>query len=465
MTSQFHGQMPALQHSRIHRADEPRLRHPIPAMQLPIENANQTLNRVVATLYRGGSNAGNPILSGLATRIQFHLSALDAVVGLYIFQDHALLGPNLSSKVFNIAPGIYGADVVFGSTYTKAGTPATGAVRNFVRIQTKFGTTEREFWVKSKDADIVVLNQLPALDPVTLTAVFISAPIVGAGAWLDVSIDFFASWNDEFQVLHNAKNPFLDTGFLKAYGGAQFVSFFDTTPGTQGVGVAVNPVTDAAIKDKHTIQVQNTLGDKLITVRFRSKAASPYYVDVPIKIRVTGVTCECIEESGAPPVSETHLVLFCPSGSPPPPSHPGQPSTPDVVNPPWVPGTPVAQDLVLVSIQGAVVGSSPRVIVRKWQHSADVSKGSGSLMTVVGSDISLVPQQYPASSPLLGGDYLAPKFYRVAFDFDVDGAAGVAFYEVFLKDGDLTSVPVLIAGPRARDICNFPLGDQGVCNC
>ena len=61
MTIQNHGQQPAPAYSRIHRANEPRLRHPIPALDLPIQNANQTLNRVAATLYRGGSSPGNPI--------------------------------------------------------------------------------------------------------------------------------------------------------------------------------------------------------------------------------------------------------------------------------------------------------------------------------------------------------------------------------------------------------------------
>lgn len=456
--------MPVPQWERIHRADEPRLRHPIPALNLPIENANQTLNRVVATLYRGGSNPGNPILAGLATRIQFNLATTDEVRAAYVYQERAKLGPNLASKLLSIAPGIVGLDVVFGAGLSVAGSPAAGAKRNFVRLQSKFGTIEREFWVKTKDADIIALAGMPALDPDTLAPVPREVSIVGDEDWLDVPIDFFVSWNDEFQVLHNAKNPYLDTGFLKAYGGSQFVTFFDTTPGTQGIGVIVNPVTDAPIRDQHIIQVQNTPGDKPITVRFRAKAGSPYYVDVPIIIRVGGEECVC-PPGDPPPVSDEHVVLFCDEGDPPPPEYPGAPNVVEATNAAWPPGAPVAQQLVLVSLQGAVVGNDPRIVVRRWSYTADITKPSGSLMTRVGDDLSLIPQQYPAPGPVLPAPYGLPRYYRVAFDFNLDGGAGVAFYEIFLKTGDLTSKPILIAGPRARDIANFPMGQSSVCIC
>lgn len=462
MALQHHGRIPQPDHTRIHRADEPRLRQPIPALNAVVENANQTLDKAITTLNRAGSNPRNPILSGLAGRFEFGLSILDSLRAVYIFQEHSNPGTNLISSVVQVAPGRFALDDhLYGGGVSVAGSPATGAKRNFIRVKSKFGTVEKEFWVKTKDADIIAIDGKPALNLVTLLPKTLDVFIVDASRpWIQLPIDFFVSWNDEFQVLHNAKNPFLDPGFLKAYGGAKFVSFFDTTPGTEGVGVAVNPVTEAQIEDQHLIEVQNTAGLKEITVRFRSKQGSLFFVDCPIKLNVIAPpVVACNPPVVGPPETCTSVLLT--QGTPLPADTPSVPST---VGNPTVAGTvgqPLSKDLIIVTVRAAVVGASPTLRIQKWKWLPDAKDVSGGWLDHVGASFELIPLQLTSAVPVAGPPYGAPVRMTIAFDRLQDSADNVAFYTVSVNEGGLLGNPMLVPGPKAREVQFFPAGETG----
>lgn len=467
MALQSHGNIPVLDFSRVHRADEPRLRQPIPALNASLENANQTLDKVVATLNRAGSNPRNPIIAGLGGQFQFSLSTLDNLKAAFIFQDRANLGPNLKPATVVLAPGVYGLNHVYGAGQSLGGSPPTGARKNFLRVQSAFGTIEKEFWVKSKDADIVALSGVPALDPDTLLPVVLDYYIVDASRpWLQIPIDFFVSWNDEFQVLHNAKNPYLDTGFLKSYGGSKFVSFFDTTPGTEGVGVKVNPVTQAPIEDQHLIEVQNTAGLKEITVRFRSKQGSPYFVDTVLVINVIAppqLICD-------PPVMgppETCTAVMLPVGTPLPAGAPSVPSQSGVQVVAGTTGVPTDKDLLIVTVRAAVVSSSATIRVRRWKYVTSPADLGGVYMDIVTEISNYLPLANPSATPAPGGSYNPANRLTIAMDVNQDKADLVAFYTVEVIDAEgLSSPPMTIPGPRARDIqftAPGGTGGEGLC--
>lgn len=462
MALQSHGNIPALDYSRVHRADEPRLRQPIPALNAVLENANQTLDKVAATMNRAGSNPGNPILSGLGGQFQAHVSTLDGLKGIFIFQDRANIGSNLKGAATILAPGVFGLNHVYGAGQSIAGSPVTGARKNFLRVQSAFGTIEKEFWVKTKDADIVALTGTPVLDPGTLLPVTLDYFIVDASRpWLQIPIDFFVSWNDEFQVLHNAKNPFLDPGFLKSYGGSKFVSFFDTTPGTEGVGVKVNPVNQAPVQDQHLIEIQNTAGLKQITVRFRSKMGSPYFVDCPLIVNVIQppVTA-CNAPVVGPPETCTAVLLL--QGNPLPANTPSVPSVPAVPTVAGTPASPVPQDLLIVMVRAAVVSASATLRIRKWKWVTSSPDLSGARLEIV-SELILIPLVSSSATPAQGPPYLAPNRYTVAFARIQDQADLVAFYTVEVMDAEgLSSAPITIPGPTARDIQFIPPGGTGL---
>jgi hypothetical protein len=462
MALQSHGNIPVQDFDRVHRANEPRLRQPIPALNASLENANQTLDKVVATLNRAGSNNRNPIIAGLGGQFQFGLSTLDNLKAAFIFQDRANLGSNLKPATVVLAPGIYGLNHVYGAGQSLAGSPVTGARKNFLRVQSAFGTIEKEFWVKTKDADIVALSGVPVLDPVTLLPVVLDYFIVDASRpWLQIPIDFFVSWNDEFQVLHNAKNPYLDPGFLKSYGGAKFVSFFDTTPGTEGVGVEVNPVNQAPIEDKHLIEIQNTAGLKEVTVRFRSKMGSPYFVDVPLIVNVIQPPIvDCNVPVMGPP--ETCTAVLLPVGTPLPA---GAPAVPSVSGVPVVAGTtgsPMAQDLLVLTIRAAVTSASCTIRVRRWKY---VTSGVdlGGVYTEIVSEIgNYIPLVSASATPAPGGPYNPGKKLMIATAVLQDKADLVAYYTIEVVDAEgLGGPPMLVVGPTARDIQFTPPGGTG----
>jgi len=467
MSLQSHGQIPALDFDRVHRADEPRLRQPIPALNAALENANQTLDKVVAALNRAGSNPRNPILSGLGGQFQFSLAVADQLKGVFIFQDRANIGSNLKPVTSILAPGVYGINHVYGAGQSIAGSPATGARKNFLRVQSAFGTVEKEFWVKTKDADIVAVDGKPVLDPDTLLPVvldfFIEDP---SRPWLQLPIDFFVSWNDEFQVLHNAKNPFLDPGFLKAYGGSKFVSFFDSIPGTEGVGVKVNPVTQAPIEDQHLVEVQNTPGLKEFTVRFRSKLGSPYFVDCPVVLNIIAPpVTSCDPPVMGPP--ETCTAVLVPFGTPIPAGAPDVPSVPGVPVVVGTPGNPATKDLLIVTVRGAVTSAGKTLLVRRWKYVTSPADLSGTYTDIVSEVGNYIPLANPSASPAPGSPYNPGERLTMAFDVGQDRADLVAWYTVQVVDAaGLGGPPMLIPGPRARDIqftAPGGTGGEGLC--
>jgi len=453
------GSQPTIEWERVTRATEPRLRGPVPGINSPIENANLILNKQVLTLNRAGSHPKNPILAGLGIRSGFQVGLKDRLTGVFIYQDRRSIGNNLAEDAPSGGPGLYTVDMLAGSGQTKAGTPASGAIRNFLRWSSVFGTVEREFWIKSYDYDIVTVGDLPALDPDTLLPVERAFPMVDASRdWLDIPIDFFVSWNDEFQEMHRLVTEGTpEGGFLKAYGGAVFVSFFDTTPGTEGVGVQVNPVTQNPVKDQQIIQVENTAGLKSITVRFRSKEDSLYFVDVPILIRVLPPPADnCL-----PPIDEPccqELILHTQTIEA---NTPDEPSVPGVQVVAGTPGTKPAKDLLIVGIHAAAVGSAPTLLVRKFELVQDLTNIGGSVYQQVDTDLEFLPLRTPAASPVEAPPYQAPLRLVIAFDIGADRAAHVALYVISVKDDVHLSAGRPFTGPAARDLCFFPKGETG----
>lgn len=444
---------------RVNRAPTPLLRGPAPALLYPVENANVIRNKAVILLNRAGSHPGNPILAGLGMRLSFEPGLRDRLTGIFIFQDRRLHGVNLKSQAGSGGPGIYTLDVLVGSGQSVAGSPVSGAVRNFLRWQTAFGADEKEFWAKTMDADIVNLNGLPALDPVTLLAVERTAQIVDdSRTWLDVPIDFFVSWGDEFAQLHRLiTDGTPENGFQKSYGGAAFVSFFDTTPGTEGVGTAVNPVTQAAISSQQIIQVQNTAGLKQITVRFRSKQLSSWFVDVPILIRVLAAPAgSCL-----PPVDLPCGQMLLKKGSALPSNFQSAASVPGIQDVAGTPGNPTDRDLWYLSVHEAIVGGTANLLVRKWKTVPSSTDLGGADLVQVGGDLEFLPLRGTAATPNPGPPYGTPQMLTVAFDVAADRAALVAFYTVQVKDGHNLSPAQLFMGPRARDFSFYPAGESG----
>ncbi len=456
MSNQTHG-LVVPEWKRVHRANEPRLRMPIPALTEPLRNANHILNKQIVTLNRGGSNLANPILNGLGVRSEFGLDSVDELTGVFIFQERSALGANLVSSVSVAAPGVLALDFLVGSGSSKSGTPAIGAIRNFIRWQTNFGSVDKEFYIKSFDSDVVTINTIKALNE-SLVAVPVVVQIIDASrAFVDVNIDFFVGWNDEFQVVHNAKSPNLDPGFSKAYGGSAFVTWFDTDTDTQGVGNEAVPVTDLVIADTHKMQVQNTVGLKKITVRFRSKAGSAFFVDVPIEIDVIAASTPLCNQ----PVTEYCGEMLLLNGQLLLTNLQDTESVPLVQDVAGTPGVPVTKDLIYVSVNVAIVGGTVEAKVRKYKYVADTADQGGVKILQVGSDIILLPLLTAAATPTPGGPYNTPVRATVAFNRGADSALDVALYSVTIQDQTLSGDPQLAAGPKFRDACFLNQGGQG----
>lgn len=457
MTLPTNPSRPVPDYSKISRANKRSLRRVVPAFMEPTENANATLNKESATLGRAGSGEDNPILSGLGVRIQISLAAGDTLLGLWLFRDHADVGGNLVRQAA-VAGRFATYDFMAGSGQTAAGTSATGAVRNFVRYQTKGGTKEKDFWIKTYQHDVVTVQGEACLDEATLDPVEVVATIVDDSRdWLDLPIDFLASWNDEFHVQHRRSDADVEAGFLKAYGGALVVSFFDTSTDEEGVGVQVNPVTQALIRNRRTIQVQNTEGLKEITVRFRSKTDSSFVVDVPILIRVI----EPDTESCAVPAIEPCTDLYLPATSAIPEDSPGEASDPEVTAVAGVEGDVVPYDLLVVTVRGATVGASPVLRVRKWAWVESGTAMAGARLTQVGDDVDYLPLVRGGSSPDPGAPYGSPKRFTIAFSKAQLQADNVALLNIMIVDGDHVSAPVTVPGPQARAPMFFAPGGTG----
>ncbi len=444
---------------RIARANVPALRQPIPALIDPVENANVILNKQIAPLNRAGSNPGNPILSGLGGQFQYFIAPDDQVQGIFIYQEREDLGQNLLASAAIGAPNLVTLNHKYGAGLSVSGSPLTGAVKNFIRWASRRGTIERQFYVKSFDADVVSLGQgVPALDPATLLPVPFLIQIVDATrAFLDIPIDFFQSWNDEFGVLHNTKNEFIDVGFKKSYGGSAFVSFFDTSTATEGVGVQVSPVTEALISDQHFIQVENTVGLKQITVRFRSKQGSICFVDVPIEVQVIAAPSPLCN----PPVTEVCGEMLLLVGQLLLTNLQDKASVVGIQDVAGTPGNPVDRDLLWVSINMAIVGATVELRVRKFQAISDPADIAGVKFRQVGGDLDFLPLVTAALSPTPGPPYATPVRATVCFDVAALKSEQVALIAVMGKDQQLVSELQIAAGPSFRDASFFPLGGLG----
>jgi hypothetical protein len=450
--------VPPPDYARLRRADEPNSRGQVPGFSTPTESANVLLNKTIATLNRAGSNPGNPVLSGLGVTLQYALSRGERLTGLFLYKDPGDVAANqIASASLNALTLTYNFRA--GSGLSKAGSPVTGAVRNVVRVSTSTGRgTEKEYWVKSYDADVVSIEGVAALDVSTLLPVAVPVQIVdGSRPWLDVRVDFMASWNDEFQVLHVETALDQESGFRKAYGGAAFVSFFDTTPGTEGVGTAVNPVTQDFIYQRRSIQIENVAGTYQITARFRSKKDSFYFVDVPLIITVLAAP----SGSCLPPIDEPCGSMLLLRGTALPANVQSSASVPGVQDVAGTPGGLTDRDLFYCSIHEAAVGANPTFLVRKWKIIVNGANQGGFELAQVGTDLTYLPLRTTAASPTPGGSYGAPQMLTVCFDVLAERALLVAFYTISVKDGDNQSPARPFVGPRARDINLIPVGGTG----
>lgn len=449
------GRAPFPDHRRVHRATEPRTRGLAPALYNPIENGNQVENAVSLLLNRAGSHPGNPILAGLGMELSMALGQGDDLKGIYLFQRFSQLGNNLRQQATLQAPGVYGLTLLVGSGQTVAGTPAAGPKKNYVRVHTTKGSFEKEFWAQEFEHDVVTLNGEAALDPESMEPVEVTAEIVdGSREWLEVRTDFMVSWGDEFHHLHRATDPEPEQGYAKAYGGAKWVSFFDTTPGTEGVGTQVNPITQVAVHSRRTIQVQNTVGLKAITARFRAKQGSPYFVDVPLLIRVVDQDEVCLA-----PVTQPCTDLYVKAGSSTPAGLPSEASEPLVQVVPGPDGT-VEQELLYITIRGATVGGAPKLRIRRWALNASGPALMGARLVQM-DDVDYLPLIQSAGTPETEAPYGAAKRYTVALSVAQLSADNVAFIEAVLVDGTKPGMPVAVLGPKARDLGFLPIGAGG----
>lgn len=456
MPYQGRGLPPFPDHRRVHRATDPRIRGLAPALRDPIENGNQVVNAVAVTLNRAGTHKRNPVLAGLGFGLSIPLGAGDDLKGIYLFQRHASQGNNLRAQATLQAPGVYGFEFLVGSGQSVAGTPAAGPVKNYVRIQTVRGSFEREFWAQDYEADVVTLNGESALSPETLEPVEVVAEIVDASRdWLEVRTDFMVGWSDEFGVLHRRGADDEEAGFKKAYGGAAFVSFFDTTPGTEGVGTEVNPVTQDAIEARRTIQVENTVGLKSITARFRSKQDSDFFVDVPLLIQVIDQDEVCLA-----PVTQPCVDLYAKDGAATPTGLPSTASVP-MVQVVAGPGATIGEDLLYITMRGATVGGAPLLRIRRWALVTSAAALMGARVTQL-DDVDYLPLVQTSTTPAADPPYGDSHRFTVALSVSQLRADGVAYIEVVLVDGTKPGMPILVLGPQARAIGFLPIGAGGV---
>lgn len=448
---------PQPDHNRITRAGAPKWRsQSIPSLGTPVENANLLLNKSVATLAKAGSHPGNPILKGLGVRVQFGIPRGNRITGFAIYQKHGKEGGNLVQDISQA--GFFGTfDFMAGSGQTVAGNHVDGAVRNFFRASfAKGGDDCKECWIQDYEPDVVTLNGEAALDD-DLEPVEIVASIVdGSRDWLDITVDFMPSWNDEFQGLHRSAGQQAEAGFRKAYGGALFISFFDTTPGTEGVGVECNPVNKAYIHLQRTLQVQNTAGLKHVTARFRSEQDSTFVVDVPLLIRVV----EPEAEQCTPPLAEPCTDLYLKRGTALPEGLPSVPSEPDEQVVEGEAGEPLGQDLLFIQVRGQIVGATPRLLVDQFAQVASAPALAGARYTQVGSQESYLPLVADASgaeAPPHG----APKIFTIALSVNQLKEDNVATIVVHLAEDDHLGPGIIINGPKARSIGLMPIGGSG----
>jgi len=467
-----------LDHDRIFRVNDPRNRAATPAVAAPVQSGNQTLEKVSLLLNGAGGDPGNPILAGLALRDIIPLATGDHLTGLFVFTDRADPKANLVGQVSGGPAGLKIFDLVLVDGQVAVGSPATGAIRNYIQQDSISGTFLRTFWVQSKDFRTVQLNGLPALDPSDLSPVQITVQQINTSdPFIDVLSDFFVSWADEFSVEHRAENANLDPGFAKAYGGVKFVSVFDTnpTPAVEGVGVEVSAFTELLISQQTKVLVQNTTGLKRFTFRFRAKQGSPYFVDCPVEVLVVAkdpCTCDPPTEEDPPPEEDEPCV------EPPvdyiPPLDPPSLTPPDTVwsDPggglPIVPysieGVTPEQGIVTtflkepqltVTIQAQSVGTNPVIKVRRYVFTGDAA-AHDSVKLVFLSEKTYIPLVVDgASCPTHSTPYNPAQALRIAFSRTQEILDGVVQFIVWVEDDGLASKPSAIFGPALANLSAF----------
>ncbi len=457
MANRLRGGIPIPEYRRVSRVADKSLRGFVPALALPTENANHTISKVAGTLNRAGTNARNPQLSGLAAKLEFSIDSRDRLQGVYFYQDRRELGPNLIGQVTSLGGNIFSINYVLGAGHIVAGSPDTGAVQNFVRIVTRAGAADRMFYVKSYDHDIVNVEGQHVLDETTLLPVEIVVQMVDATRdWVDCRINYFASWSDEFQIPHQRNTTDEDFNDLKSYGGAKFVSLFQTGE-DEGMGnsTEVNEVTQEVIENQHTLQVENSVGVKHVTARFRSKQNSLYYVDIEFEITVTAEPdCDCNT-----PLSQRCGEQLLLSGTQLPTGLQSTPSVPEVQDVAGAEG-PISQDLFYLSVHGNAATASPKLVVERYAAIQSAEDLSGFIWEKL-STLEYLPLIAPADVPEADPPYLGAQQYVVCFSKVVERNLGVGLYLVYIVDGEHPSVPTPFPGPSARQIQHFPTGETG----
>lgn len=454
--NRLRGGIPLPEFRRTTRANDPALRGLVPLLASPTENANQTINKIALTLNRAGSSKYNPILAGLGHHWEFRIDDRDRLRSVYIYQAQPDFGPDRVGDLDTLGGSIFALNFVHGAD-TVAGSGLTAAVQNFYRVVTAAGAAERMNWVKSYEKDIVNVNSLDALDD-ALAPVEIPVMIIDATRdWIDCDVDFMISWNDEFQTLHNRNATDKERGNLKAYGGARFVSFFQTGE-LEGVGTEVNPETAVVIENQHTLQVQNTEGLKHVTARFRSKADSLFYVDIPILIRVIAPeTDQC-----NPPSSERCGEALLKAGDALPTSFmPNTASVPEVATVAGTAGDILARKLMYFAVNANSVGASPTLLVRRSQAVPSGPDTAGFVYEEIGDDEEYIPLVGSAATPVEAPPFSGPVQLMIALDYLTEKALNVALYTIMVKDGDHVSKAITFPGPAVRDTAFMPAGETG----
>jgi hypothetical protein len=235
------------------------------------------------------------------------------------------------------------------------------------------------------------------------------------------------------------------------------VSLFDTSTDDEGVGVQVNPVNQAQIRSRRTIQVENTAGLKEITVRFRSAIDSAFVVDVPILIRVVEPDTENCLVPAVLPCTD----LYIKAGQAIPEDLPGEASDPDETPVAAEEGATAAVDLLAITVRAASVGAAPTLRVRTFAWVESATALAGARLVEVDTAVDYLPLVQGGSTPDPGAPYGAPKRLTVVLSVAALNADNVALILISVLDDNDLSAEIPIAGPKARAISFMPIGGVG----
>ena len=150
------------------------------------------------------------------------------------------------------------------------------------------------------------------------------------------------------------------------------------------------------------------------------------------------------------------MITYIPEGTIIPPGEDEMPIAKSPENgDPTLPGTPgqkVGEDLLIADFQASAKGTSPTVLVRKFEIVGITTSDYAGVRVVAGGlEVELSPLIVPgATVPVAPGGYQPPQRYRVAFSALAD--ATVVAYSLQLKDGLLLSKPTVLLAPNMRQI-------------